>query len=39
MYGYEHGANVVLSYDSSLVSGLSQTRDCTQAVIESGSRW
>lgn len=37
MYGYEHGANVVLSYDGSLVSGLLQTHDYAQAVIESGS--
>jgi Domain of unknown function (DUF5753) len=37
MYGYEHGANVVLSYDGSLVCGLLQTRDYAQAVIESGS--
>jgi transcriptional regulator with XRE-family HTH domain len=37
MYGYEHGAKVVLSYDGSLVSGLLQTRDYARAVIEAGS--
>jgi transcriptional regulator with XRE-family HTH domain len=37
MYGYEHGAKVVLSFDSSLVLGLLQTREYARAVIESGS--
>jgi transcriptional regulator with XRE-family HTH domain len=37
LFGYEHGADVMLTYDSSFVHGLLQTRDYARAVIEAGS--
>ncbi|HWC79321.1 MAG TPA: helix-turn-helix transcriptional regulator [Pseudonocardiaceae bacterium] len=37
MFGYEHGAEAVLSFNNSVIIGLLQTRDYAQAMIESGS--
>lgn len=37
LFGYEHGAEAMLTFDSSFVHGLLQTRDYARAVIESGS--
>src|SRR5437588_2113756 len=36
-FGFEHGAEVMLSFDNSVMIGLLQTREYAQAVIESGS--
>lgn len=37
LFGYEHGAEVMLTFNSTFVHGLLQTRDYAQAVIEAGS--
>lgn len=38
-FGYEHGADAILTFDSSVVPGLLQTRDYARAIIETGSPW
>jgi transcriptional regulator with XRE-family HTH domain len=38
-YGYEHGAEAIHTFESSLIPGLLQTRDYARAVIETGSPW
>lgn len=37
MFGFEHGAEAMVTFNSSLIHGLLQTREYAQAVIESGS--
>ncbi|GAB3498055.1 DUF5753 domain-containing protein [Amycolatopsis cihanbeyliensis] len=36
-FGLEHGAETILTFNSSLIHGLLQTREYAQAIIESGS--
>ncbi|MGH3750833.1 MAG: helix-turn-helix domain-containing protein, partial [Micromonosporaceae bacterium] len=38
-FGYEHGAESIHVFGSSVVPGLLQTRDYARAVIETGSPW
>lgn len=38
-FGYEHGADAILTFDSSFVSGLLQTRDYARAGIEAASAY
>jgi len=38
-FGHEHGAEAMLTFSGSLVTGLLQTRDYARAVIETGSPW